>query len=135
MAAGTQVRKGLFARKPAELLVRESRDSEGLRRAVGTLDLTALGIGAIIGTGIFVIIGEAIALSGPAIVVSFVLAGVTCIFSALCYAELASTLPVSGSAYAYAYATMGELIAWIIGWDLILEYGVSVAAVAVGWGA
>jgi APA family basic amino acid/polyamine antiporter len=99
------------------------------------LDLTALGIGAIIGTGIFVIIGEAIADSGPAIVISFVLAGVTCIFSALCYAELASTLPVSGSAYTYAYATMGELIAWIIGWDLILEYGVSVAAVAVGWGA
>jgi APA family basic amino acid/polyamine antiporter len=99
------------------------------------LDLTALGIGAVIGTGIFVIIGEAITDSGPAIVISFVLAGVTCIFSAICYAELASTLPVSGSAYTYAYATMGELIAWIIGWDLILEYGVSVAAVAVGWGA
>src|SRR6185503_6441407 len=81
-----------------------------------------------------VIIGEAITDSGPAIVISFVLAGVTCIFSALCYSELASTLPVSGSAYTYAYATMGELIAWIIGWDLILEYGVSVAAVAVGWG-
>jgi basic amino acid/polyamine antiporter, APA family len=82
-----------------------------------------------------VIIGEAIAESGPAIVISFVLAGVTCIFSALAYAELASTLPVSGSAYTYAYATMGEVLAWIIGWDLILEYGVSVAAVSVGWGA
>ena len=90
---------------------------------------------AIIGTGIFVIIGEAIALSGPAIVVSFLIAGVTCVFSALSYAELASTLPVSGSAYTYAYATMGEALAWIIGWDLLLEYGVSVAAVSVGWGA
>ena len=104
-------------------------------RSVGALDLTALGIGAIIGTGIFVIIGEAIALSGPAIVVSFLLAGVTCVFSALAYAELASTLPVSGSAYTYAYATMGEALAWIIGWDLLLEYGVAVAAVSVGWGA
>ena len=81
------------------------------------------------------IIGEAIAESGPALVISFLLAGVTCIFSALAYAELASSLPVSGSAYTYAYATMGEVLAWIIGWDLILEYGVSVAAVAVGWGA
>ena len=98
------------------------------------LDLTALGIGAVIGTGIFVILGEAIGDSGPAIILSFVLAGVTCVFSALSYAELASTIPVSGSAYTYGYATMGELVAWIIGWDLILEYGVSVAAVAVGWG-
>jgi APA family basic amino acid/polyamine antiporter len=102
---------------------------------VGALDLTAFGIGAVIGTGIFVIIGEAIADSGPAIVLSFVLAGVTCVFSALAYAELASTIPVSGSAYTYAYATMGEILAWIIDWDLVLEYGVSVAAVAVGWGA
>jgi APA family basic amino acid/polyamine antiporter len=125
---------GPFATKPASDLI-EAAEGTRLRRAVGALDLTALGIGAIIGTGIFVIIGEAIADSGPGIVVSFVLAGVTCIFSALCYAELASTLPVSGSAYTYAYATMGELVAWIIGWDLILEYGVSVAAVAVGWGA
>jgi APA family basic amino acid/polyamine antiporter len=93
-----------------------------------------LGLGAIIGTGIFVILGEAIGDSGPAIVLSFVLAGVTCAFSALSYSELASSIPVSGSAYTYAYATMGELLAWIIGWDLILEYGVSVAAVAVGWG-
>jgi APA family basic amino acid/polyamine antiporter len=81
-----------------------------------------------------VIIGEAISLSGPAIVLSFVLAGVTCVFSALSYSELASTIPVSGSAYTYSYATLGELVAWIIGCDLILEYGVSVAAVAVGWG-
>ena len=106
-----------------------------LRRSVGALDLTALGIGAIIGTGIFVIIGEgdrrrrarrsSCRSSWPR---------VTCVFSALSYAELASTIPVSGSAYTYAYATLGELVAWIIGWDLILEYGVSVAAVAVGWG-
>jgi APA family basic amino acid/polyamine antiporter len=87
-----------------------------------------------VGTGIFVIIGEAIGQSGPAIVLSFLIAGVTCAFSALSYAELASTIPVSGSAYTYSYATLGELAAWIIGWDLVLEYGVSVAAVAVGWG-
>src|SRR3954452_18602454 len=111
------VRTGPFARKPAESLVEES--SQGLRRAVGALDLTALGLGAIIGTGIFVIIGEAIGTAGPGIVLSFVLAGVTCVFSALSYAELASTIPVAGSAYTYSYATMGELIAWIIGWDLI----------------
>ena len=101
---------------------------------MGVLDLTALGIGAIIGTGIFVIIGEAIGNAGPSIIFSFALAGVTCLFSAFSYAELASSIPVSGSAYTYGYATLGELVAWIIGWDLILEYGVSVAAVAVGWG-
>jgi APA family basic amino acid/polyamine antiporter len=123
---------GPLARKSTEELVEET--GHGLRRAVGALDMTALGLGAIIGTGIFVIIGEAIGKSGPAIVLSFVLAGVTCLFSALSYAELASAIPVSGSAYTYSYATMGELVAWIIGWDLILEYGVSVAAVAVGWG-
>src|SRR3982750_1754109 len=123
----------LFATKDVETVVEEN-DASGLRRAVGALDLTALGIGAIIGTGIFVIIGEAIGKSGPAIIVSFVLAGVTCVFSALSYAELASSIPVSGSAYTYSYATLGELVAWIIGWDLILEYGVSVAGVAVGWG-
>ena len=126
--------KSPFATKPTEQLL-ETAEGTSLRRGIGALDLTALGIGAIIGTGIFVIIGEAITESGPAIVISFVLAGVTCIFSALAYAELASTIPVSGSAYTYAYATMGEVFAWIIGWDLILEYGVSVAAVAVGWGA
>jgi basic amino acid/polyamine antiporter, APA family len=130
----TVVRPGPFATKPTEQLL-ETAEGSRLQRSVGTLDLTALGIGAIIGTGIFVIIGEAIALSGPAIVISFVLAGVTCVFSALAYAELASTIPVSGSAYTYAYATMGEALAWIIGWDLLLEYGVAVAAVSVGWGA
>src|SRR4051812_15653766 len=131
----TQTRSGMFATKPIDRLVQESGDADGgLKRAVGLTDLTALGIGAIIGTGIFVILGEAIGDAGPAIVLSFALAGVTCAFSALSYAELASSIPVSGSAYTYGYATMGELLAWIIGWDLILEYGVSVAAVAVGWG-
>ena len=124
---------GPFATKPLEQLL-ETAEGTRLHRAVGALDLTALGIGAIIGTGIFVIVGEAITESGPALVISFLLAGITCVFSALAYAELASSIPVSGSAYTYAYATMGELLAWIIGWDLILEYGVSVAAVAVGWG-
>jgi len=123
----------LLETKAIDAIVAES-DRSGLRRAVGALDLTALGLGAIIGTGIFVIIGEAVGDSGPAIVVSFVLAGLTCVFSALSYAELASAIPVSGSAYTYSYATMGELAAWIIGWDLVLEYGVAVAAVAVGWG-
>ena len=130
----TATRPGPFARKPMEHLVRETGGDHGLKRAVGVLDLTALGIGAIIGTGIFVIIGEAIGDAGPSIVLSFALAGVTCLFSALSYGELASSIPVSGSAYTYGYATMGELLGWIIGWDLILEYGVSVAAVAVGWG-
>src|SRR3712207_7923747 len=103
--------QGPLARIPAEALAERAESESGLKREVGALDLTALGIGAIIGTGIFVIIGEAIGDSGPAIVVSFVLAGVTCVFSALSYAELASTVPVSGSAYTYTYATLGELIA------------------------
>src|SRR4051794_14696401 len=125
---------GLFATKPVDKLVADTKEGTTLTRAVGLLDLTALGIGAIIGTGIFVILGEVVGDAGPAIILSFVLAGVTCVFSALSYAELASTIPVSGSAYTYGYATMGELVAWIIGWDLILEYAVSVAAIAVGWG-
>src|SRR3954452_8541680 len=125
---------GLFATKPVDKLVADTKEGTTLNRAVGLLDLTALGIGAIIGTGIFVILGEVVGDAGPAIILSFVLAGVTCVFSALSYAELASTIPVSGSAYTYAYATLGELLAWIIGWDLILEYGISIAAVAVGWG-
>ena len=133
MATAAPTPGGLFTRKPTGS-AGDATSERGLSRSVGTLDLTALGLGAIIGTGIFVIIGEAIGDSGPAIILSFLLAGVTCVFSALSYAELASTIPVSGSAYTYAYATMGELLAWIIGWDLILEYGVSVAAVAVGWG-
>ena len=133
--APPEQRRGPFATKPTDVLVRETEEKgQSLKRVVGLGDLTALGLGAIIGTGIFVVIGEAIASSGPLIIFSFVLAGITCAFSALCCAELSSSIPVAGSAYTYAYATMGELAAWIIGWDLILEYGVSVAAVAVGWG-
>jgi APA family basic amino acid/polyamine antiporter len=136
VATEAQRGPGPFGVKSAEDLV---ADTEGrgqkLKRVVGVLDLTALGLGGIIGTGIFVIIGEAITDSGPAVVLSFALAGLTCAFSALAYAELASAVPVAGSAYTYSYATMGELVAWIIGWDLLLEYGVSVAAIAVGWGA
>jgi APA family basic amino acid/polyamine antiporter len=126
---------GPFARKSPKQLVSDTEErTRALRRGVGLLDLTALGIGAVIGTGIFVVIGEAIGMTGPSIVISFTLAGVTCIFSALSYAELASSIPVSGSAYTYAYATLGELAAWIIGWDLIIEYGISVAGIAIGWG-
>src|SRR4051812_38403807 len=133
--AATREHPGIFTRKPHRRLVADAEESEHrLRRSVGALDLTALGIGAIIGTGIFVIIGEGIGKAGAAIVISFLLAGITCMFSALSYAELSSAIPVSGSAYTYGYATLGEIVAWIIGWDLILEYGVSVAAVAVGWG-
>jgi APA family basic amino acid/polyamine antiporter len=134
-ASKPEGRQGLFATKDTAVLVRDTEEKgHSLQRVVGLLDLTALGLGAIIGTGIFVVIGEAIGDSGPAIILSFVLAGVTCAFSALAFAELASSIPVAGSAYTYSYATLGELAAWIIGWDLILEYAVSVAAVAVGWG-
>src|SRR3954453_2804422 len=128
---------GPFAVKDHHQLVKDTEHGDqegGLKRAVGSLELTALGIGGGIGTGIFVVIGEGIGKAGPAVILSFALAGLTCLFSALSYAELSSSIPVAGSAYTYAYATMGELVAWIIGWDLILEYGVSVAAVAVGWG-
>jgi basic amino acid/polyamine antiporter, APA family len=135
MAGGRNTTTGPFAVKDHQRLVADTKNEDGsLKRAVGSLDLTALGIGAVIGTGIFVVIGEGIGKAGPAVILSFALAGLTCLFSALSYAELASSIPVSGSAYTYAYATLGELVAWIIGWDLILEYGVSVAAVAVGWG-
>jgi APA family basic amino acid/polyamine antiporter len=126
----------MFAIKRTDSLIRDTgQEGASLKRSVGALDLAALGVGAIIGTGIFVVVGAGVAEAGPAVILAFVLAGITCFFSALCYSELASSIPVSGSAYTYAYATLGELVAWIIGWDLILEYGVSVAAVAVGWGA
>jgi APA family basic amino acid/polyamine antiporter len=123
----------LFARKSMAQLHAEA-DSGTLRRALGPLNLTTLGIGAIIGAGIFVLTGQAAAqYAGPAIVISFILAGVACLFAGLCYAEFASMIPVAGSAYTYAYATLGELLAWIIGWDLILEYALGAATVAVGW--
>jgi len=125
----------LFVTRDVSALMEETHSKgEELRRSIGAFGLTALGVGAIIGTGIFVVIGKGAAIAGPALVISFVLAAVTCTFSALSYAELSSSVPVSGSAYTFSYATLGELIAFIIGWDLILEYGVSVAGVAVGWG-
>ncbi|GAA4861303.1 amino acid permease [Saccharopolyspora rosea] len=123
----------LFRVKPAEQLSAEGSHTE-LRRTLGLVPLVALSVGATLGTGIFVVLAEAAPAAGPAVVVSFVLAGVAALCSALSYAELAGSVPVSGSAYSYAYATLGELVAWICGWCLLLEYGVSVAAVAVGWG-
>lgn len=126
----------LFARKPLALLVEESRGEHRLRRVLGPWTLTALGIGGIVGTGIFILTGVAAHdKTGPALVVSFVVAGLACVLAALCYAEFASMAPVAGSAYTYAYATLGELLAWIIGWDLVLEYTVAAAAVAHGWSA
>ena len=123
----------LFWRKSIDQL-RADAASGQLRRALGPVQLTTLGIGAIIGAGIFVLTGQAAAQhAGPAIVLSFVIAGLACGFAGLCYAEFASMIPVAGSAYTYAYATMGELLAWIIGWDLILEYSLGAATVAVGW--
>jgi len=125
---------GLFARKPLEMLLEEMKDDNRLRRILGPVQLTSLGVGAIIGAGIFVATGAAAHnVAGPALMLSYVVAGITCIFAALCYAEFASMVPVAGSAYTYAYATLGELFAWIIGWDLVLEYAVGSATVATGW--
>jgi basic amino acid/polyamine antiporter, APA family len=135
MVAPAERKPGIFAiRDVTSLLTETHEEGHALKRAVTATQLTAMGVGAIIGTGIFVVIGRGAGVAGPAVILSFVLAAVACVFSALSYAELASSIPVSGSAYTYTYATLGEIVAWIIGWDLILEYGVSVAAVAVGWG-
>jgi APA family basic amino acid/polyamine antiporter len=124
---------GLFTTKQVSELTAEA-DRGVLRRSLGPLNLTALGIGSIIGTGIFVLTGTAASQNaGPALVISMVIAGIACAFAGLCYAELSSMIPVAGSAYTYAYATVGEFIAWIIGWDLILEYALSASTVAVGW--
>jgi APA family basic amino acid/polyamine antiporter len=126
---------GIMARKSVADIM-QSSDSEGhsLSKSLGPLSITAMGIGAIVGAGIFVLTGTAAArYAGPAIILSFVLGGVVCAFVGLCYAELAAMLPVSGSTYSYTYATLGELFAWIIGWDLILEYAMGAATVAVGW--
>jgi APA family basic amino acid/polyamine antiporter len=125
----------LLATKPIDQLIGESEDSEhGLKRALGPIDLTMLGVGAIIGAGIFVLTGNAAAThAGPAIVLSMIGAGIACAFAGLCYAEMASMIPIAGSAYTYSYATLGEFLAWIIGWDLILEYALGAATVSVGW--
>src|SRR2546426_4212406 len=124
----------LFRRKSVTALQAEALTDHSLKRALGALNLTMLGIGAIIGTGIFVLTGTVAALNaGPAVVLSFVLAGVASIFAALCYSEFASLVPMAGSAYTYGYATLGELFAWIIGWDLVLEYALGAVTVAIGW--
>src|SRR5213592_5013059 len=124
----------LFARKPVSLLLKEMGGRAGLRPVLGAIQLTSLGIGAIIGAGIFVVIGlVAKDKAGAATMLSFVIAGCACAFAALCYAEFAAMVPVAGSAYTYAYATLGELLAWIIGWDLLLEYAMSAATVASAW--
>jgi basic amino acid/polyamine antiporter, APA family len=123
-----------FARKPISTLLNEMEGGERLHRVLGPLALTSLGVGATIGTGIYVLTGEvALKYAGPSMMLSFLLAAVGCGFAALCYSEMASMVPVAGSAYTYAYATLGELVAWIIGWDLILEYAIGSAAVANGW--
>jgi APA family basic amino acid/polyamine antiporter len=123
----------MFTVKPVSALHREA-ETGAMERVLGPVSLTALGVGAIIGAGIFVLTGQAAAqYAGPAIVLSFVIAGIACAFAGLAYAELASMIPVAGSAYTYSYATLGQVMAWIIGWDLILEYSLGAATVAVGW--
>src|ERR1700756_4562865 len=126
----------LFATKSLDTLMKEASDTSehSLKRALGPINLVTLGIGAIIGAGIFVLTGSAASLyAGPAIMLSYILAGTGCVFAGLCYAEFASMIPIAGSAYTYGYATLGEIVAWIIGWDLILEYAFGAATVASGW--
>ncbi|MCY8231784.1 amino acid permease [Priestia endophytica] len=124
---------GLARKKNIEDMIAASSNGKGLKRELGAFDLTMLGIGAIIGTGIFVLTGTGALTAGPGLMLSFVIAGLACLFAALAYAEFASTVPVSGSVYTYTYATLGEFLAFIIGWDLILEYLLAVSAVSVGW--
>src|SRR6201986_189859 len=126
----------LLKTKPLDMLMRQASETgeHCLKRALGPVNLITLGIGAIIGAGIFVLTGQAAAKhAGPAVVLSFVVAGITCAFAGLCYAEFASIIPIAGSAYTYGYATLGEFVAWIIGWDLVLEYAFGAATVASGW--
>jgi len=125
----------LFATKPLDLLIKEAQDSgeHSLKRTLGPFQLTALGVGAIIGAGIFVLSGLGAHYAGPGLMLSFVLSGLGCAFAGLCYAEFAAMIPLAGSAYTYAYATLGELFAWIIGWDLTLEYAMGASTVSSGW--
>jgi len=126
----------ILRRKPIASIVAGAEAAGGLKRVLGPANLVSIGIGAIIGTGIFVLTGQAAAMhAGPAIVISMVIAGLVSALAGLCYAELASTVPIAGSAYTYAYASLGEFVAWIIGWDLVLEYALGAATVAVGWSA
>ena len=124
----------LFQTKSIASLQAEAAGDAGLRRSLTKLNLVSLGVGAIIGAGIFVLTGQAAAqYAGPAIAISFIISGLGCLFAGLCYAEFAAMIPIAGSAHTYAYATMGEFLAWIIGWDLILEYLFTAPTVAVGW--
>ncbi|OIJ92651.1 APC family permease [Streptomyces monashensis] len=134
MSQPSTLRRQLLRRKPLHAFTAESDGDGGLRRTVGPFQLTMIGIGATIGTGIFFVLDSAVPEAGPAVIVSFVLAAVVAALTALCYAELASAVPVSGSSYSYAYATLGEFAAWAVGWCLLLEYAVSGAAIAVSWG-
>lgn len=123
----------LFRTKNLDDMIAHSKKPGGLAKVLGPFDLVLMGIGAIVGTGIFVLTGTGALTAGPALSLSFVVAAVACCFAALCYAEFASTVPVAGSIYTYSYATLGEVAAWMIGWDLLLEYGLAAAAVSVGW--
>lgn len=123
----------LFRKKPLETLSAQSK-SKSLARTLSAFDLTLLGIGCVIGTGIFVITGTVAATgAGPALIISFILAGLACALAAFCYAEFSSSIPISGSVYSYSYVTLGELLAFLIGWDLMLEYVIALSAVATGW--
>jgi len=122
----------LFRTKDIDTMLTVARN-DGLKKVLGPLDLVLLGIGAIVGTGIFVLTGTGALTAGPALMLSFAVAALACCLAALCYAEFASTIPVSGSVYTYCYATMGEIVAWMIGWDMLLEYGLATSAVSVGW--
>src|SRR5262249_10762478 len=125
----------LFARKSLDRLIEEARESgeHSLKKTLGPFQLTALGVGAVIGAGIFVFSGLGAHYAGPGLMLSFVISGLGCAFAALCYAEFAAMIPIAGSAYTYAYATLGELFAWIIGWDLTLEYAMGASTVSSGW--
>src|SRR5690606_34938768 len=124
----------LFIKKPLAALMAQAEGSVELKRTLGPVNLVALGIGAIIGAGLFSITGSAAANNaGPAITISFIIAALGCGFAGLCYAEFASMIPVAGSAYTYSYATMGEFVAWVIGWDLVLEYALGAATVSISW--
>ena len=125
----------LLATKPLDALCKEAQETgEGhLKRTLGVFQLTALGVGAIIGAGIFVMVGLGAQYAGPALTLSFVLSGMGCAFAGLCYAEFAAMIPLAGSAYTYAYATLGEIVAWIVGWNLTLEYAMGASTVSSGW--
>src|SRR5512146_3296915 len=125
----------LLARKPLDLLLSEAQETgeHSLKRTLGVFQLTALGVGAIIGAGIFVLSGLGAHYAGPGLMLSFVISGLGCAFAGLCYAEFAAMIPLAGSAYTYAYATLGEIFAWIIGWDLTLEYAMGASTVSSGW--